>query len=174
MCLHLGDGAKLEQDFEKAMLVFFTHETCCIDQVLRDKEDSFENFRILIIQEITTHNKLNQLVHETIKLLGVPLGAVMDYSREGGKAGGDEVGGALALLICEMSDHHWEQILRLHIKSQQLRNLICSCGNIGLLVQDVFVDYVFEDLCTMRLNILLNTDDQIVQLAQTFLFQICF
>ena len=117
MCLHLGDGAKLEQDFEKAVLVFLTHKTCCIDQILRDKEDSFENFRILIIQEITTHNKLNQFVHEAIKLLRVPLGTVVDYSREGGKAGGDEVRGALALLICKMSDHHWEQILCLHIKS---------------------------------------------------------
>ena len=116
MCLHLGDGAKLEQDFEKAVLVFFTHKTCSIDQILRDKQDSFENFRILIIQEITTHNKLNQLVHETIKLLWVPLGTMVDYSREGGKAGGDEVRGALALLICEMPDHHWEQILCLHIK----------------------------------------------------------
>ena len=45
-------------------------------------------------------------------------------------------------------------------------------GNLRLFIEDEFVDDVSENLLDVRLNFGLNADDQVVELAQSLLFEI--
>ena len=65
------------------MLVCLAEWSRSINEVLGDQKHSLQNFWILTIQEITAYDKLNQLRHERVKLVGVFLSTVMDY---GGKS----------------------------------------------------------------------------------------
>ena len=59
MGLHHWDRAKLEQNFEKAMLVIFAEGSSCINQVLGNQEYSLEDFRVLTIEEVTASDQVD-------------------------------------------------------------------------------------------------------------------
>merc|ERR1711908_268803 len=91
---------------------------------LRHEEHALEHLWVLDVQKVAADNELNQLIHKAIKLFRVPLGAVVDHGGEGGQAGGDKMWHTLTLLVCQVADHHGEQVIRLHIQAQQLCNLV--------------------------------------------------
>ena len=85
MGLHHWDRTKLEQNFEKTMLIIFAEGSSGINQVLGNQEYSLEDLRVLTIEEVTTSDQVDKLSHEIVELLWVLLGAVMDHSRKGGQ-----------------------------------------------------------------------------------------
>ena len=71
-----------------------------------------------------------------------------------------------------MAHDHGEDKVGLDVEPQQLADLECSDSNGGLLVEKVPIHNFLEDGLGVRLDLVLDAEDQIIQLGETCLFEV--
>ena len=70
-----------------------------------------------------------------------------------------------------MGDHHGQEEVGIDIEAEKLGNLVGAAGNLRLLIENQLVNYLSQDFLGVGLDSCFNTDDQRVELAQTFLLE---
>lgn len=144
------------------MLVLLAHRSGGVDQVLGDEEYSFQYLWVLVVEEVTAGNEVNQLVHKTVKMIWESLCTVVDHSGEGSHSRTDKMWNTFTLTISQVLNHHWQQVVSWYVQSKELGYLVSPLGNLWFLIKNILVYHSFENLGNMWFDLCFDTDNDIV------------
>ena len=71
-----------------------------------------------------------------------------------------------------MCHDHGQEVLRWQVKAEKLSDLLDSVSDLCFLVQDELVNDLAKDFLSIRLDLALDANNQVVELTEGLLFQV--